>query len=128
MRRFVSIFLFALTILLATVAAPTTPARADQYNTSCLADRVTIAKDVNFRGEVYHLTAGTSWSTMPSGWNDVVSSFCVPYGMGAVLYEHSNFGGRAYRVEARNYSVGVNLFNGDGWFNDKTSSLVVFWL
>jgi hypothetical protein len=125
MRRSLPIALFALALLFATVAMPAAPARADWYDTACLSDRVSIAKDVNFQGARYDLTAGTEWSSMPSGWNDAISSVCVPYRMKIVLYEHANFSGRTFTIEAWNNSRGVNFFNGEGWFNDKTSSLKV---
>jgi hypothetical protein len=55
-------------------------------------------------------------ASMPSGWNDVVSSVETFSGCANTLYENTNFGGSTFSI-GRNSSV-ANL----GSFNDKTSS------
>jgi hypothetical protein len=55
-------------------------------------------------------------SSMPSGWNDVVSSVETFSGCANTLYENVNFGGSTFSI-GRNSSA-ANL----GSFNDKTSS------
>lgn len=55
-------------------------------------------------------------ASMPSGWNDVVSSVETFSGCANTLYENNNFGGSTFSI-GRNSSA-ANL----GSFNDKTSS------
>jgi len=55
-------------------------------------------------------------SSMPSGWNDVVSSVETFSGCANTLYENTNFGGSTFSI-GRNSSA-ASL----GSFNDKTSS------
>lgn len=55
--------------------------------------------------------------SMPSGWNDVVSSSRVSNNCSRVTrYEHVNFGGRTLTTRGN-----VSFL---GWFNDRTSSIV----
>jgi hypothetical protein len=57
-----------------------------------------------------------SASSMPTGWNDVVSSVANYNGCGSTLYQNTNFGGSTY-------SVGVNATKSTlGTFNDTASS------
>jgi hypothetical protein len=55
-------------------------------------------------------------SSMPSGWNDVVSSVETFNGCANTLYQNVGFGGNTFSI-ARNSSVA-----GLGSFNDETSS------
>jgi len=55
-------------------------------------------------------------SSMPSGWNDVVSSVETFSGCANTLYQNTNFGGNTFSI-GRNSSA-ANL----GSFNDETSS------
>jgi hypothetical protein len=55
-------------------------------------------------------------SSMPSGWNDVVSSVALFNGCANTLFANTNFGGSTYHI-GRNGSA-----SGLGSFNDKTSS------
>jgi hypothetical protein len=55
-------------------------------------------------------------SSMPTGWNDVVSSVATYSGCGSTLYQNINFGGTTS-------SVGVNSSKSTlGSFNDEASS------
>ena len=55
-------------------------------------------------------------SSMPSGWNDVISSVITESGCATTLYENINFGGSTFSV-GRNSSAATL-----GTFNDKASS------
>jgi hypothetical protein len=55
-------------------------------------------------------------SSMPSGWNDVVSSVIDHSGCATTLYQNSNFGGAVYRIGVNGSAASL------GSFNDQTSS------
>lgn len=55
-------------------------------------------------------------SSMPSGWNDVISSVIASSGCATTLFENINFGGTQFRI-AKNGSASTL-----GSFNDKASS------
>jgi len=78
-------------------------------------------KDVNFGGATLTWTQSTSCGSfqagsMPSGWNDVVSSVVTESGCANTLYKNNNFSGTTFSI-GRNSSA-ANL----GSFNDLTSS------
>jgi len=78
-------------------------------------------KDINFGGATLTWTQNTGCgafqaASMPSGWNDVVSSVVTRSGCANTLYQNINFGGTKFSI-SRNSSVS-NL----GSFNDQTSS------
>jgi len=55
-------------------------------------------------------------SSMPSGWNDVVSSVIAYSGCATTLHQNSNFGGAVYRIGVNGAAASL------GSFNDQTSS------
>jgi hypothetical protein len=78
-------------------------------------------KDANSRGATLTWTQSTGCGTfqaasMPSGWNDVVSSVVTDSGCANTLYKNMNFGGSTFSI-GRNSSA-ANL----GSFNDQKSS------
>jgi Peptidase inhibitor family I36 len=78
-------------------------------------------KDINFGGATLTWTQSTACgsfqaASMPSGWNDVVSSVITESGCANTLYKNINFGGTTFSI-GRNSSA-ANL----GSFNDQTSS------
>lgn len=88
----------------------------------CLNGRITLHKDSNFNGEMIWFSPGLNWYTMASGWNDVVSSVCVPPGAYVTLFQNSNYWGGSVTIDARNSSEPV-FWNSMSWYwNDATSS------
>jgi hypothetical protein len=78
-------------------------------------------KDINFSGATLTWTQSTNCGTfqagsMPSDWNDVVSSVITQSGCANTLYKNINFGGTTFSI-GRNSSA-ARL----GTFNDQTSS------
>ncbi len=55
-------------------------------------------------------------SSMPSGWNDVVSSVATYSGCANTLYQNTNFGGSKYSISRNSSAASL------GSFNDLTSS------
>ncbi|HEX9623954.1 MAG TPA: peptidase inhibitor family I36 protein, partial [Streptosporangiaceae bacterium] len=55
-------------------------------------------------------------SSMPSGWNDVVSSVATDSGCANTLYQNTNFGGSKYSISRNSSAASL------GSFNDLTSS------
>jgi hypothetical protein len=77
--------------------------------------------DANFSGSTFtwYASTGCGWyqtSSMPSGWNDVVSSVDVFSGCAETLYHDSNFGGSTFRIGVNGSAASL------GSFNDQTSS------
>jgi hypothetical protein len=77
--------------------------------------------NVNFTGSTLTWEQSSKCGTfqaasMPSGWNDVVSSVETFSGCANTLYQNTNFGGNTFSI-GRNSSA-ANL----GSFNDETSS------
>lgn len=78
-------------------------------------------KDINFGGATLTWTQSSGCgafqaSSMPGGWNDVVSSVVTESGCANTLYKNINFGGTTFSI-GRNSSA-ASL----GGFNDQTSS------
>src|SRR5216683_598930 len=78
-------------------------------------------KDINFGGATLTWTQSSGCGSfqagsMPSGWNDVVSSVITESGCANTLYQNINFGGTTFSI-SRNSSA-AKL----GTFNDQTSS------
>ncbi len=78
-------------------------------------------KDINFSGATLTWTQSNGCGSfqagsMPSGWNDVVSSVITESGCANTLYKNINFGGTTFSI-GRNSSA-AKL----GTFNDQTSS------
>ena len=78
-------------------------------------------KDINFGGATLTWTQSSGCGSfqagsMPSGWNDVVSSVITESGCANTLYQNINFGGTTFSI-GRNSSA-AKL----GTFNDQTSS------
>jgi hypothetical protein len=78
-------------------------------------------KDANFSGASLTWTQSSNCgnfqaASMPSGWNDVVSSLVTSAGCANTLYQNVNFGGMTVSI-SRNTSR-----SGLGSFNDLTSS------
>lgn len=57
-----------------------------------------------------------------SGWNDVISSICVPSGAYITIYQNSYWGGDSTTVDARNSSTARFWTSMSWWWNDATSS------
>jgi hypothetical protein len=55
-------------------------------------------------------------ASMPSGWNDVISSVQAYNGCANTLYQNNNFGGTTFNIGRNGSAAGL------GSFNDKTSS------
>lgn len=55
-------------------------------------------------------------SSMPSGWNDVVSSVITDSGCANTLYKNINFGGSTFSISRNSSAASL------GTFNDQTSS------
>ncbi|RCH66947.1 hypothetical protein DT019_20395 [Streptomyces sp. SDr-06] len=82
--------------------------------------------DANYQGATYTVTGGTCTATtsdvdyyinsMPSGWNDVISSFRSYANCYTKLYENSNRWGSTYGF------VGDSSYVGDA-MNDRASSI-----
>jgi peptidase inhibitor family I36 len=77
--------------------------------------------DANFSGSTFTWYASTGCgfyqtSSMPSGWNDVVSSVDVFSSCAETLYHDSNFGGSTFRIGVNGSAASL------GSFNDQTSS------
>jgi len=51
-------------------------------------------KDINYSGEYFCLRRGESYSNLPPGYNDRISSIKVMHGATVTLFNDSNFGGR----------------------------------
>jgi len=75
-------------------------------------------EDSNFRGDYFCVDRGDSFRSMPSGFNDRISSIRV-FGGGVSLYRDDDFRGRSTRV-TRDVA---NL--GSSW-GDRISSIRVF--
>jgi hypothetical protein len=81
--------------------------------------------DINCGGSAVGAYAPSEWATMPSGWNDVVSSLACAYDPATwycVLYQHSNYGGSSLWTVYNTYKNDLR----DWGFNDITSSLIVY--
>jgi hypothetical protein len=77
--------------------------------------------DSNFSGSTFTWYASLpcgyyQTGSMPSGWNDVVSSVAAYSGCATTLYQNSNFGGAVYRIGVNGAAASL------GSFNDQTSS------
>jgi hypothetical protein len=78
-------------------------------------------KDANFSGPTLTWTQSSGCgafraSSMPSGWNDVVSSVVTKSGCANTLYQNINFGGSTFSIGRNSSAAGL------GSFNDQTSS------
>jgi hypothetical protein len=78
-------------------------------------------KDINFGGATLTWTQSSGCgsfqaSSMPSGWNDVVSSVVTRSGCANTLYKNINFGGTTFSIGRNSSAANV------GSFNDQTSS------
>lgn len=81
--------------------------------------------DINCGGNAVGAYAPSAWATMPSGWNDVVSSVACasdPMTWYCVLFEHINYGGSSLWTLWGTYKNDLR----DWGFNDITSSLIVY--
>jgi hypothetical protein len=124
---------FAQSIRAATGGRVSLPATAapgsvtpDQLNAGPLAPDTTYVLSIDYAGS--NFTGNTlTWtqssrcgsfqaSSMPSGWNDVVSSVAAYSNCANTLYQNNNFGGATFRI-GENGSAG-NL----GSMNNQTSS------
>jgi Peptidase inhibitor family I36 len=124
---------FAQSIRAATAGRVSLPASAvpgsvtpDQLNAGPLVPNTTYVLSIDYAGS--NFTGSTlAWtqsskcgsfqaSSMPSGWNDVVSSVAAYSNCANTLYQNNNFGGSTYRI-GENGSAG-NL----GSMNNQTSS------
>ena len=77
--------------------------------------------DSNFSGSTltWYQSVGCGYyqaGSMPSGWNDVVSSVAVYSGCANTLFHDSNFGGSTFRIGVNGSAASL------GSFNDQTSS------
>lgn len=77
--------------------------------------------DANFSGSTFTWVAAAPCGyyltgSMPSGWNDVVSSVADYSGCATTLYHDANFGGSTYRIGVNGSAASL------GSFNDQTSS------
>jgi hypothetical protein len=98
----------------------------DELNAGAVTPDATVVlsidyRDANFNGPALIWSQSTSCgsfqaASMPSGWNDVVSSVVTKNGCANTLYKNINFGGTTFSI-GRNTSV-ASL----GSFNDQTSS------
>jgi hypothetical protein len=78
-------------------------------------------KDANFSGSTLTWSQSSPCGfyqagSMPSGWNDVVSSVADYSGCATTLYHDSNFKGTTYRIGVNGSASSL------GSFNDQTSS------
>jgi Peptidase inhibitor family I36 len=78
-------------------------------------------KDINFSGPTLTWTQSSGCgafqaASMPSGWNDVVSSVVTRSGCANTLYKNINFGGTTFSIGRNNSAAQL------GAFNDQTSS------
>ena len=78
-------------------------------------------KDANFSGSTlsWYQSAPCGYylaGSMPSGWNDIVSSVIAYSGCATTLYQNSNFGGATYRIGVNRSAASL------GSFNDQESS------
>jgi hypothetical protein len=77
--------------------------------------------DANFTGStlIWNQSVGCGYyqsASMPSGWNDVVSSIADYSGCANTHYHDANFGGSTYRIGVNGSAASL------GSFNDQTSS------
>ena len=77
--------------------------------------------DANFSGSTFTWTAAAPCGyyltgSMPSGWNDVISSVADYSGCATTLYHDANFGGSTYRIGVNGSAASL------GSFNDQASS------
>jgi hypothetical protein len=75
-------------------------------------------RDANFRGEYFCVNRGGSYATLPSGFNDRISSIRVR-GANVMLFRDRNFDGRSQRVSS-------DVVDMRRTWNDTISSLRVF--
>jgi hypothetical protein len=76
-------------------------------------------EDSGFRGRYFCVDRGDSFSSLPSGFNDRISSIRVFGGRGVEIFANDNFGGRSTRITRDTANLG------SGW-GDRISSLRVF--
>jgi hypothetical protein len=94
-----------------------------------LAQNVAVYQDINYGGSTTNLAVGSDYASMPSGWNDKISSLIVPtvaanYWTYINLYEDINYA-TSYRTFGTGaFSLGIPDMR-DYSFNDKASSAKV---
>jgi hypothetical protein len=114
-------------IVAASILVQPTPTRAAGVSLPWYCQRgghITLHKDKDFGGSTLLNGPGINWYTMVSGWNDVISSVCVPPGAYITLYRHSNYGGGSLTIDARGKSDPMFITNlAEYWmWNDAISS------
>ena len=72
-------------------------------------------KDANFGGATLTRTQSTGCgafqaASMPSGWNDVVSSVVTDSGCANTLYKNINFGGTTFSIGRNNSAANLGSF------------------
>jgi hypothetical protein len=85
-------------------------------------------KDAGFNGEYFCLRAGDRWPTMPSGFNDRISSVRLFGGSLVQIFENGNYGGRRARFDHDVDNLERMRLPGDpikSW-NDRVSAIAVF--
>lgn len=118
--------LVAVVAIIAAVAilAPAPPAKAaPSIPQDCLNGMITLHKDKDFGGGApLKFYAGLEWSYMADGWNDVISSACVPGGSWVTLFQDRGFSGVWTTLDARGSST-PKIWTSLSWYwNDMTSS------
>eukprot|EP00808_Paulinella_micropora_P009603 g9125.t1 len=76
--------------------------------------QVIFYRDPDFLGESFMLGTG-NYTSMPVGWNDVISSLRVPSGLSVTLFDEGNFAGTSVTCNTDTPRLGS--------FNDLTSSI-----
>ncbi len=121
-RLFVGAFAAAGLVVATLPAAPVSAQVGVTVPYDCQNGYITVHKDSNFNGEQARINPGLSWQYMVSGWNDVISSVCVPPGAYITLYQNSYFWGGSTTIDNRSGSSPKFWASMSWYWNDATSS------
>jgi Peptidase inhibitor family I36 len=85
-------------------------------------------KDANFGGQYFCLKLGQNWSSMPSGFNDKISSIRLFRGAQVRIFADSNYGGANNRISRDVTNLqNLRLRNDPSrTWNDRISSIAVY--
>src|SRR5262245_52587683 len=75
-------------------------------------------EDRDFQGRSFCAVRGTTYRSLPSGFNDKITSIRL-FGSEVRLYENDNFGGKSTEIRS-------DVKNLEGHWNDRVSSIRVY--